>query len=668
MILSDDTKNATPELDALLHEGFVALGDVTCTLTRRAGDRLVIAVLQDGDDARWLDEVCAADEFSQLRLTAPSPDSLAGPQLEPLLRGLAKDPGFAGTKVSLCGIRQTCQIVSALARCFTDPTVVMFDPPDAETDADADTIFFDPFTSPVLGKMAPARRLKCFASDGDSAGVLARMALHRTVLPAALQGELDPVHFYALMRKRKDYRFYRVGVEKALEARGKTHLVQHFRDRFRARRVAQSHEIDALQACAAAHRPAKPGEWARLRSGDTGQKPSAPGNVWMLQFEAGKLRYLSDRWQGVTMGYVEQDGVTLAETPATAIGIAAFGDGQQVERPLARRFPWHVVDAQLDGTAPAFGPATEASLSLEQLSAERAGLVTAVALGVVQPGITAAEAVPGAARYQAMIAQIETACTNLAAWDKALDIDRLRLSLLTGAPATPETDAARHYSEVARALTRDIASVTAQAIPPSVVVVPQAGLRHDGTSEIALAEARFDLDNPTLSAVIPTPAYPFPLMADMPATHTPKAALLIDELCMLALRERQNGRPWHCPQLQIAQVSGPTITAQFSTMDGLVLEDDAPHGFSLVGSDAPAITRVEVTSDTEVTLHLDAAVTQPGLSFTYAWGHKTDRSDGTHAANHGALRDRWEKQSTALDGHRLHRFALPARIPLHVRH
>lgn len=662
MILSGETAEAS-DFDALLRDGVLSWKDVSVSLTRRADARLIISFLLRDDEVGWLDEITTSEDFSELRITATSPNDLVAPQLKTLLQALAKDPSFTGTKVSVCGARSCCAAAAAMAQVFTDPTIVLFDP-DSETEA-ADIVFFDPFSTQTGQNDGTTLPLKCFASGGDSITALTRMQLHRTVVPAALQGELDAGHFYNLMRKRKDYRFYRMNVEKTLEARGKAHLVNDFRDRFRARRVAQSREIDDLQSRAAERRPVAPGAWARLRP-DTADRPSAPGNVWMLQSEPGRLRYLSDRWQGVTMGYVEQDGVTLAETSETAIGIAAFGDGQQVERPLPRRFRWHVVDTQLDGTGPAFGPVAEATLSLEQLHAEHSGLVTAVALGAAQPGITAAEALPGSGQYQALIDRIETACTNLAGWNKALVVDRLRLSLLTGAPATPEADAASHYAAVAQALSQDITTLTTQAGPPTVVIVPQAGLRHDGTSEIALAEARFDLDNPTLTAVIPTPAYPFALMKNMPATHSAESALLMDEICMLALRERQNGRPWHCPQLQLATVTGSTVTTQFSTMDGLVLENE-PHGFHLVGENAPEILNVEVSGATEVTLTLDAPVTEGGLQLAYAWGHRTDRDDSTHAANHGALRDHWQHESIAVKGRSLHRFALPARVPLQVK-
>ncbi|MEO0944250.1 MAG: hypothetical protein AAFY06_05330 [Pseudomonadota bacterium] len=663
MMLADGSHAVAMEISTLLGDGTVTLDDVCATFIQRAGERLIISFSKNGE-TRWINDICTEEAFSQLKITSKTPDAFETPQILGFLGDFAREQNLAGTKITLCATGEYCRSAVVAGQAFNDPITILFDPIDISESASA-LVFYDPFLTRQPSTAKNRQWLKCFASNGDTVSTLTRMQLDRAVLPAALQGELDPTHFYALLRKRHDYRFYRIAVENALKARGKSHRVPQFRELFRARRVAQSLEVDALHRRAAEARPQKPGAWARLRR-DTSPSPSEGGNVWMLQSENGRLRYLSDRWQGITMGYVEQDGITLAETPGTAIGIAAFGDGQQVERPLTRRFPWHVVDARLDGSGPAFGATSEATLSLEQLHAEGAGLVTAIALGTAQPGITADEALPDAPRYLEMISHIEMICSALDEWNMALFVDRLRLSLLTGAPNTPENDAACHYREVAHALSRDISTTTGQSKSPTVVIVPHAGLRRDGNSEVSLAEARFDLDNPTVDALIPTPAYPFRLMAEMPATHTPEAALLMDELCVLALRAHQNGERWHCPQLQFAEASGTTVTAQFSTMDGLMLQD-GPHGFHLIGDGAPKIKSIEVTSDTEVTMNLASTIDATGLQLAYAWGHRSDRTASDHAANHGALRDRWQRHSSAIEGHVLHRFALPARVPLHLK-
>ena len=662
MMLTEETEALN--IDHLMRDGSIAIGNIKVELAQRASERLIISFFQSDYKTGWLNDVCIEEDFSELRLTAQTSDAFETPEVLAMLGDLAKDQRFAGTKITLCAAGEVCRFAVAATQKFKDPVTVFFDPSDSFA-TDTALVFFDPFTASAHATAQLGQWLKCFASNGDSAATLERMHLHRSVLPAALQGELDPTHYYALLRKRRDYRFYRLGVENALKTRGKPHRIPHFRDAFRARRITQTLEIDALQKRAAEDRPKAPGTWARLRR-KVANTPSESGNAWMLQSENGRLRYLSDRWQGNTMGYVEQDGVTLAETPETAIGIAAFGDGLQVERPLTRRFPWHVVDSRLDGSVPAFGATAEATLSLEQLHTERARLVTALAISTAQPGITAGEALPGTPKYREMIAQIETACDTLIRWEKSLVVDRLRLCLLTGAPHTTEGDAALHYRQVALSMSNDIRATTTQTLAPTIVIVPQAGHRNDGASEVSLAEARFDVVNPTLDIVIPTAAYPFSLMNNMPATHTPEAALLMDELCMLAVRARQNEKPWHCPQLQFAEVSGTTITAQFSTLDGLVLED-TPHGFHLIGGEAPSIKRVEVTSDNEIKMELDDAIVQSGQHLAYAWGHQSDRTDSTYAANHGAVRDRWQLQSTAIEGRTLHRYALPARVPLHLK-
>ena len=683
--VTDTTEN--DEIAILQANGKIVIGDVTVTLKIRPATRLVIGFFDADSNAGWFDEICASENCSAIRVVGKSAH-LAGVRIGAFLKKLASSAIVTGGfDVTLCGVGEGCVPVFAHGLLFRSPVVVAFDPPDAlpaptssklgefAASVPAGYVFYDPLMMPNLEKTCDfmgkdVHLLKCFASGGDSLSAIGRMKLFQSILPAALRGELDSVFFYDAMRSRKDFRFYRIGIEAALERRGKAYRIPAFRALFRARVVAgtDAGKFARLRTKAEENRPNRPGAWARLRHqrGAFPDWPSAGGNVWMLQKVDNCLRYLSDRWEGVTMGYVERDGVTLAETPDVALGFVGFGDGSQVERPLARRFPWHVLDARLDGTQPAFGPLSEATLSCEQAYALRECLFTIVALVQVQSGITFSEAVRGSAGYNALLARVAAGQEALTHWNKKLSLDRLRLSLLTGAPHATEAAAADHYADVARSLTADLVELTGQHAPPIVVVIPQAGTRNDGTSEVSLAEARLDLDKDSLTTVVPTPAYPWPLMEGTPATASPEAALVMDELSALAVRERQNGRPWHCPALQIAKVEDRTVLAQFSSMNGLALED-GPHGFHLIGStEPPAITRVEVVSEGEIRLELDTEVNAEGLQLAYAWGHQSSALGADRSANHGSLRDKWQHRSWAAPGQTLRRFALPGRVPLRV--
>lgn len=676
-MLVTDIETFGDHLAELEAKGQVAFDGVAVTLEKRAGARVVIGFAEVGQGMSWLAETCEAEGLTEILVTASAKD-LTGDRVAVFLKELAASALVrAVPSISLCGAGAGSIPVLAFAHLFKEPVLVAFDPPQdvaarPAPEAAAAYVVYDPLLSP---RPAAARVLdgpgvhwlKCFATNGSSIEAIARMKILHAVLPAALRGELLPLFFYSQIRCRKDFRFYRIAVEAALEARGKARRVPAFRDLFRKRRHEQSDagRFSNLRDYAEANRPDRPGAWARLGQGDAPPTwPSAGGNVWMLEQRDDALLYMSDRWHGVTMGFEERDGITLAQTPRAALGFVGFGDGMQVERSLLRRFPWHVTDFRLDGSMPAFGPMSEAALVSADAHAAHGCLYSILAISQPQSGITAAEALPGSVSYEALLEQVRSGRKALERWNKSLSLDRLRLALLTGAPATSEVGAADHYATVAMSLCRDLAAITGQQRPPFVVVVPHAGTRYDGASEVSLAEARFDQDNIALNAVVPTPAYPWPLMAGTPGSHSPIAALLIDELSALAIRERQQGRLWHCPALQLARVSGRRVTAQFSSMDGLELGEGA-HGFHLIGSgDVPGIKRAEVISDREVQLELEAEASTDGFSLAYAWGHRIAAEHTDQSANHGTLRDRWQQASRAVPGQILHRFALPGRVPL----
>ncbi len=662
-----DPKTDAPDMAALARTGTVTLGNVAVTLTRRGASRIVIGFFESDAEAAWLDEVCEAEAFSEVRFFGP-PRDLASDEVAGFVERLATSPVVAGYDVSLCGARGGCRPAFAATGHFRAPVLVAIDPTVDALPPDATGyLFYDPFATDL--RPAPGNQLewlKCVATNGDSARSIARMRLARAVFPAALRGELDPTLFYSRMRARKDYRFYRQNIEAALAARGREDRAKRFRLLFRQRRQAAETDtkFQRLRDRAEAQRPTSPGSWARLRTnGEAPVRPSAGGNIWMLQHDADGMRYMSDRWGGATIGYVERDGVTLAETPDLALCFLGFGDGFQVQRPLAQHFPWHVTDTRLDGTVPAMGMIAEATLASERAYGARETLHSTLTVTQTQPGITAQEALPGSPAYDALLSQLDAGQSALAVWNKRLVVDRIRLALLTGAPTTSEAEAAKHYFDVAQALTTDVLARTGQNTPPVLVVIPQAGSRTDGTSEVALAESRFDLDNPVLNAIVPTPAYPWPLMAGTPATPSPEAALLMDELSCLAVAEHQAGRRWFCPSLQLARLKGRTIHVTVSTMGGLEL-DDGPHGFHVLSGIAPLpIARVQVVSDTEITVELDSAPTDE-LRLTYAWGHKNAAASASHSANHGALHDGWHADSQSLPGQKLRRYALPARLPV----
>ncbi|MFL4472307.1 hypothetical protein ACERZ8_21375 [Tateyamaria armeniaca] len=176
--------------------------------------------------------------------------------------------------------------------------------------------------------------------------------------------------------------------------------------------------------------------------------------------------------------------------------------------------------------------------------------------------------------------RIAAARAALTDWNKGFHLDRIALSLLTGAPGTSQRDALHHYGDVAHAIRHDAAIAAGQASFPHVVTSQSAGTTTDGTSEVILAEGQLDIEHPTLGIIVATPTYPYPLMDDMPATLDPAANMLVDEIEALAVATVQEGERWFCPSMQEATGTGRTIRIRFSTLSDLVL-GEGTHGFAV---------------------------------------------------------------------------------------
>lgn len=136
-----------------------------------------------------------------------------------------------------------------------------------------------------------------------------------------------------------------------------------------------------------------------------------------------------------------------------------------------------------------------------------------------------------------------------------------------------------------------------------------------------------------------------------------------------AIAALEAGEEWRCPVLHLAEATGRVIRVTCAGLSALELAADDPFGagplagFGLQGAEAgQAIERVEVDPDDRlaVLIHCALPVQAAGLSLTYA--HGAAPGEGPYPANAGALRDGWSGGEVA--GWRLHRWALPARLPV----
>jgi len=387
--------------------------------------------------------------------------------------------------------------------------------------------------------------------------------------------------------------------------------------------------------------------------------PMTRGNVWMLEKRTGVLRYMSDQYRGTVLGFEERNGVTHAQTPPVAVGMVMLGGGVSIERPAPESFDWHVVNEKFQSGKPVQKAQSHAIIS--QCYARHCGqaLKSIIALSEPLPGITELEALVGGALYSRILARVKAAKAMTSAWEKDFVIDRIGLSLLAGESTLSEVTADQHYADIAQSLRTDLTVASGQTSLPLVVVSQSAGLQRDGTSEVILAEGRLDIEHPTLGFIVATPKYPFPMIPEMPGTHTPEASALIDELECIAINSVQSGQPWHCPSMELAALSKRKLYIKFSTLSDLVL-GDGPHGFSVEGCDNGAtITNVKTDGD-KVVLTFNKAPTGD-LHILYAWGSKSDKANGM-AANQGALRDSWSTGSLVYPETQLFRYALSGRV------
>ncbi len=511
--------------------------------------------------------------------------------------------------------------------------------------------------------------LKGFGLGHKTAVLLRRMEMLKPVMEKALTGTLTQQDFYSMIRNRKDLLLYRKVMEAHLIARGKDHRVPVLQHSFRARRRKLA------AAATAAGDPKTSSDPVPVVTVEAKTKPktvaarSTPssirhpgGNAWMIEERDGVIRYMSDRYADRVIGFEERGGITLAQTPEVVLGHIAFGGAPSSDRPTPQDFRYHVVDVQLNGTGRTAGARAMGIATNLVKDAHKRGLRTVIATDVLKAGVTMTEAMPDGPLFDRLEDGLSTAVDAVEGWDKTLFVDRISLRLLTGAPDTTQAEAASHYVHTARALQRAIPTVTGQKSFPKVVISQTFGTRTDGRSTVALAEGMLDLDNPATGFIVATPTYPFALMDGMPATLDGSAQMLVDELEARAVAEVQQGREWRCPSLRYALIRGSEITAEFTAMSDLILED-GDHGFRIHDGDDIIMPKVKEVTGTTVTLTCDKARPTKDAYLTYAWG-MTATDDNPYPANTGALRDGWQAQSVSDPKSVLHRYALSGRVKL----
>ena len=150
---------------------------------------------------------------------------------------------------------------------------------------------------------------------------------------------------------------------------------------------------------------------------------------------------------------------------------------------------------------------------------------------------------------------------------------------------------------------------------------------------------------------------------------TASARIAMAEMDAHAIVALTNREPWACPLFLLAEYLGNEIRVTAQAMGDLVIEDafgaGPACGFSLSGTTAPVnILSVAVALDDPKALILtcDGPPKGAAVELRYAFG-ATGSGPDAYPVNRGAVRDQWVSQSRT--GRSLHRWALPAALPLH---
>ncbi len=196
-----------------------------------------------------------------------------------------------------------------------------------------------------------------------------------------------------------------------------------------------------------------------------------------------------------------------------------------------------------------------------------------------------------------------------------------------------------------------------------------------GTADISdtpVLRAQWDLawNKGTHDHIYAAPGYMF--AQDPFGRPTPDARLQIAEMESFAIEARNSDAPWACPVLLLAEreADASVIRCRGEALGAFVLDKADPLnageacGFRLEGDDKGAKimdVRLDPKDRNDLLITCDKPPKGKDLTLCYAFGHPA--SDDGMPANRGALRDGFSYQS--VTGQTLHRWALPAALPVH---
>ncbi len=203
---------------------------------------------------------------------------------------------------------------------------------------------------------------------------------------------------------------------------------------------------------------------------------------------------------------------------------------------------------------------------------------------------------------------------------------------------------------------------------PVFLITAEAGTQQISTHPVMLAQWQLAWAHAPHRLALPAPGYMFEQTRF--ARPTEAARVRMAEMDAHAITALARRRDWFCPQILLAESRGKEVRVTLRAMGDLVIEDrfgaGPSCGFSVKSAGKPYQVK-SVARDADdaqaLILTLDRALTARA-ELAYAYGAETPSPDA-YPANRGSIRDSWSTPSRA-EGGLLHRWALPALIPIHA--
>jgi hypothetical protein len=377
----------------------------------------------------------------------------------------------------------------------------------------------------------------------------------------------------------------------------------------------------------------------------------------------------------------------IAQPSAALYGVLALGGarrGMTCDTPV--RFPYHLLST--DDDMGAAGPAgtqqveendrlarlteqTRDSLIGDEIIARRLGAYRALPVLYVR-GETDSSSAVAALSTGAAMENFKQSLTNFCAAAQSLAVAPKVLAVSLDFTLEAVEDDARSWHVGMYDLMERITDLFVDhgLRKPLFVAQFEAGTQVFSDSPIIRAQWDLAWNKGGHDFVYAAPSYMFELDAFGRATATAQAQMA--EMDAYAIEARNSDQDWACPIFLLAEREEDTsvIRCTAQSMNALVIDAHDPLnagpscGFALENcSNGAKITSVTLdpAHPNDLLIACDKPPQGEGLHLTYALGFAAS-CDGM-PANRGALRDLWQHHSTT--GDTLHRWALPAALPVH---